>query len=206
MADVSRKQFKEGELETLSRLIADTNEGLTGSQIEFFLRATNNEDVDPGNTKWRRLYNALANKQNNTQAGNCVLSFISKSLTPSRFVDKSEYYRNLLEKINTVLLFHGLEFRDDGKFHLVRAAQTLTESEIRASKLHEKVASRNLHAHLLYFCRAELLQENYFHAILEASKSIASMIRAKTGLVTDGALLIDEAFSGSSPLLKPVFP
>jgi conserved hypothetical protein TIGR02391 len=54
----------------------------------------------------------------------------------------------------------------------------------------------------LKFCRAELLQENYFHAVLEATKSIAWKIREKTGLNSDGAKLIDEAFSGKSPLLK----
>lgn len=202
MADTKRQMFKEGQLETLCKIIADTNSGLTGSEIEYFLRATGITDTDPMLTKWKRLYNALIHRQNETQAGNCVLAFISKSLAPSRFVGKSDFYRELLEKVNTVLLFHGLEFQEDGKFHKVASASTLSEAETRASKLKETIASRKLHSHLLKFCRAELLQNNYFHAVLEATKSVASMIREKTGLTNDGAALLDEAFSGNSPMLK----
>lgn len=203
MTDIIKRQtFNEGQLETLCKVIADTNSGLTGSEIEYFLRATGITDTDPMLTKWKRLYNALIHRQNETQAGNCVLAFISKSLAPSRFVGNSDFYRSLLERVNTVLLFHGLEFQEDGKFHKVASASTLSEAENRASKLKETIASRKLHSHLLKFCRAELLQNNYFHAVLEATKSIASMIRDKTGLTSDGAALLDEAFSGNSPMLK----
>jgi uncharacterized protein (TIGR02391 family) len=53
----------------------------------------------------------------------------------------------------------------------------------------------------LRFCRAELLQENYFHAVLEAAKSVAEKIRNRTGLRGDGAALVDAAFGkGSSHL------
>ena len=47
----------------------------------------------------------------------------------------------------------------------------------------------------LRFCRAELLQDNYFHAVLEATKSVADKIRAKTGLTGDGADLVDQALA-----------
>ncbi|WP_096186863.1 TIGR02391 family protein [Evansella halocellulosilytica] len=202
MQKVNRKTFNEGELETLCRIIADTNDGLTGSQIEYFLRMLNFKDIDPTLTKWKRLYNALANRQNQTNSGNCVLSFISKSFAPSRYIGNKDFYDVKLEKINTILLFHGLEFKDDGKFHKVRSTNTLTEAENRASRLTERITSRHLHPHLLKYCKKELLQNNYFHAVLEATKSIASMIRTKTGLESDGAKLVEEAFGGSNPLLK----
>ncbi|AJE54296.1 TIGR02391 family protein [Paenibacillus polymyxa] len=197
-----RKMFNEGQLETLCKIIADTNSGLTGSQIEHYLSASRIKDTDPILTKWKRLYNALVNKQNESQTGDCVLTFISKVLNPSRFVGNSDFYRSILERINTVLLFQGLEFQEDGKYHTVRSAKTLSEAEARASKLEETITSRKLHSHLLKFCKKELLQNNYFHAVLEATKSIASMIREKTDLTSDGATLLDEAFSGSSPILK----
>jgi uncharacterized protein (TIGR02391 family) len=198
----NRKPFNEGELESLSRIIADTNTGITGAQIEHFLKILNYKDIDPFNTKWKRLYNALGHRQNETRSGNCVLSFISKSLAPSRYVGRNDFYIETLEKINTILLFHGLEFKDDGKFHPVQSAKTLSEAEIRVSKLTEKFTSRKLHPFLLKYCKKELLQDNYFHAVLEATKSIASMVRKKTGLLSDGARLIDEAFGGGQPLLK----
>ena len=54
---------------------------------------------------------------------------------------------------------------------------------------------------MLRFCREELLQDNYFHAVFEATKSIADKIRGKAGLVIDGAELVDKAFSVGNPLL-----
>jgi uncharacterized protein (TIGR02391 family) len=35
---------------------------------------------------------------------------------------------------------------------------------------------------------------NYFHAVLEAAKSVAQKIRDQSGLLSDGAELVDEAF------------
>ena len=47
---------------------------------------------------------------------------------------------------------------------------------------------------MLEFCRAELIQENYFHAVLEATKSLSAKIREKSGLTTDAAELAMSAF------------
>ena len=45
------------------------------------------------------------------------------------------------------------------------------------------------------FCRDELVKDNYFHAVFEATKSVADKIRRKSGLLADGSELVDEAFS-----------
>jgi len=61
-----------------------------------------------------------------------------------------------------------------------------------------------VHADAICFCCAELLETNppnYFHAVLEATKSVAQKIREKTGLSGDGADLVDPAFSIARPLL-----
>jgi uncharacterized protein (TIGR02391 family) len=63
---------------------------------------------------------------------------------------------------------------------------------------------RQVHPDVLSFCRTELLQDNYFHAVFEATKSVADKIRQKSGLSSDGARLVDEAFGNSGatyPLL-----
>ena len=56
---------------------------------------------------------------------------------------------------------------------------------------------------MLSFCKAELLVDNYFHAVFEATKSIAEKIRIKTNLTSDGSELVDHAFSykGKIPYL-----
>ncbi|HEY2975864.1 MAG TPA: TIGR02391 family protein [Pyrinomonadaceae bacterium] len=60
---------------------------------------------------------------------------------------------------------------------------------------------RKVHPDVLRFCRPELLQENYFHAVFEATKSVAQKIRDKTGLTGDGAEIVDRAFGVGNPLL-----
>ena len=47
---------------------------------------------------------------------------------------------------------------------------------------------------MLRFCRAELVRNSYFHAVLEATKSVANKIRQRAGVKSDGAALVDDAF------------
>jgi len=64
-----------------------------------------------------------------------------------------------------------------------------------------------VHPDVLAFCRAELLQQNYFHAVLEASKSVADKLRTLTGVTagsaSDGARLVDTTcFPSASPQVR----
>ena len=54
---------------------------------------------------------------------------------------------------------------------------------------------------MLKYCRTELMQDNYFHAVFEASKGLAQRIRDMTGVQLDGAALIDRVFALDRPLL-----
>ncbi len=47
------------QIESICKTIADTNDGLTGSEIAKVLGDSRISDVDPLNTKWKRLYNAF---------------------------------------------------------------------------------------------------------------------------------------------------
>jgi uncharacterized protein (TIGR02391 family) len=60
-----------------------------------------------------------------------------------------------------------------------------------------------VHPDVLEFCKPELLEENYFHAVFEATKSVAEKIRVKTGLGKDGTELVDTAFSTKNPGSSP---
>ena len=51
------------------------------------------------------------------------------------------------------------------------------------------------------FCQAELVADDYFHAVLEATKSIADKLRDRTGLGDDGTILVDRALGGNPPML-----
>ena len=73
----------------------------------------------------------------------------------------------------------------------------------RADDLRAELSRRNVHPDVLAFCRAELLQQNYFHAVLEASKSVADKLRRRANLTGDGSPLVDAACSLSSgPVIR----
>lgn len=201
MATDKKRYFSQGQIERIAKILGDTYSGLTGSDIGHMLASTKIKDVDPENTKWKRLYNAFVEQHNSRNSDNYILKFIAKALEPSRFAGDSGQYHQIMDDLNVILSFQGLKFLDDGKFHTTKIAKTLSEAEKRVSSLKRTVAERNLHPELLAYCRSELLEDNYFHAVLEAVKGIASMVRKKTCLSTDGAELIDTAFSGTDPIL-----
>lgn len=194
--------FSSEELEVICKYLADTNFGLTGSEIGNILNQIQVEDIDPQNTKWKRLFNALANWQSSNSSGHKVLSFISKALSPIKFVGKFDSFKVKVKPINDILAFYGLEWCDNGKYKKIEKISSLSEAEKRASNLKDKLINRNVHSFILNYCNAELLADNYFHAVLEACKSIASYIRNITGLTSDGSQLVDEAFGGNNPLIK----
>lgn len=198
----SHEIFTAGELESIARALGDTEMGLTGSEIAHTLQKARVHDVNPEMTKWKRIYSALVTTQNETQTGICVINFIHHALAPTRYVGKRQLFDLRREEVNTVLAFRGLQFLPSGKFRVVTKASTLTEAERRASELRERLRDRDVHPDVIVFCRAELLQDNYFHAVLEAVKSIDSKLKTRTGLDFDGSELYDAAFGGTMPRLK----
>ena len=91
---------------------------------------------------------------------------------------------------------------EDEALELLVGREALDTDQRRADDLRAELKRRNVHADVLHFCRAELLQQNYFHAVLEASKSIADKLRSKTGKDGDGSALVDATCSlNSGPLI-----
>ena len=166
----------------------------TGTQIGYYLEQTRLLDTDPSITKWKRLYNAFVNYQNKNQESNKILIFIQKTLSPVRYADNHELFEEYRIDINKRLLFIGLELLDNGKFRKVTEAKTIPEAQQRADNLKSKLKDRQVHPDVLLFCKAELLQDNYFHAVFESTKSVADKIREKSELTMDGSDLVDKAF------------
>ena len=196
--------FSAEQLEGIAKVLGETETGLTGSEIGHVLLKSQIIDVDPSATKWKRLYNAFANNQNQKQSGNYIIAFIHKSMSPVRFTNNKEQFEYLRESLNVTLAFSGLKLDEDGKIRETNRASTITEAEERAKNLKNSLITRNVHREVLKFCKAELLQENYFHAVLEASKSVANKLRNLSGLQSDGAELVTDALSlgkTSTPLI-----
>ena len=175
--------------------LADTDTGLTGSEIGTLLRSCSIDDPHPTITKRHRLFEALSARQERDRCANNVAAFIQAAMSPVRYTSDSDLFELRRNELNKALSFAGLHLGDSGKLQIVETARTLTEAEERASRLRAELKRRSVHADVLSFCQAELLQRNYFHAVFEATKSVAEKIRRRTGLPGDGAALIDPAFS-----------
>ena len=200
MATKFRKCLPPNVLEMISNVLGDTSQGLTGTEIHRFLLQANIEDIDPTLTKRYRLYNALANEQDKNRCSNQILNFISYVLAPSRFVDAPNEFERLRNAVNQQLAFVGYELKADGQYREIDSASTISDVQIKVDNLKQELENRKAHREIFKYCKAELLQNNYFHSVLEANKGLFQRIRDLSGIETDGNTLIEQVFS-SNPIL-----
>ena len=194
--------FSQSQLEAIAAALGDTSEGLTGTEIGHLLATCRMSDPTPtGTNKRDRLYNAFAESRNSRQDRRAVLAFIRHAMKPERYARCPERFEPMRMNLNRALAFAGLAVDASGKLSEGERAQTLSEAERRAQELKENLTARGVHPDVLRFCRAELVADVYFHAVLEATKSIADKIRNRTGLGDDGAILVDRALGGDPPML-----
>ncbi|CAH7053374.1 Hypoth_Ymh domain-containing protein [Vibrio chagasii] len=184
-----------GIIESICKVLGETSNGFKGSEIGKLLYEAGIDDIDATDTKWKRLNAAIANRQEQDGCANNVIHFIQIAMTPARHIEHLEWFNDTRYKLNQVLSFAGYILGDNGKVSHTSKASTINEAAARASKLKEHLVSRHVHPDVLYYCKEELLVDNYFHAVFEATKSVADKIRIKTGLTSDGANLVNEAFS-----------
>lgn len=193
--------FNSQHLEAVCRVLADTERGLTGTQIERLLQEIGVTDVSRNMTKWKRLFNALAEAQYKHEVGNHLIMLINRAMDPVNYARDSGAFNWRRDELNVVLAFSGFNVREDGKVAHADKATTLDAARARAGRLKATLKSRNVHVEVLKYCRAELLDENYFHAVFEATKGVAERTRQLSGLTQDGAELVNKAFSIQNPLL-----
>jgi uncharacterized protein (TIGR02391 family) len=190
--------FPEGQVEALAKVLGECG---SGTDISRVLRDRNLVDGSGESTKWRRLYWVFLDCQKQHGCANHIIDFVRSFLTPARFVGRNDEFESRRSELNSILAFAGLEFGPDGQFRNVDAAKTLDEAERRARTIRSKFVGRRLHPEVLKYCQSELMQDNYFHAVFEATKGLAQRIRDTTGIQADGANLVDQVFSIDRPLL-----
>ena len=125
---------------------------------------------------------------------NGVLHLIKILNEPVVYAGDLDGFTQFSSGLNRILRLYGLEYRDDGEFHEVAPARTLTEAELRARALENKIASRRVHSEVRRYCREQYTQDNYFEAVVEAYKGLAERIREKTGQTIDGTQLMRQSF------------
>ncbi len=187
--------FSAEHTEALCRILADTSDGLTGSEIGQILTQMKLEDPASDITKWKRLFSAFAVFQNKHQVGNAVIVFVTRAMSPARYTERPAVFESRRLALNRVLAFSGLTLLETGQVAKCSQAQNLDESLRRASHFKSRLESRNVHAEVFRYCTPEILAKNYFHAVFEAMKSISGKVRSISGLTGDGAQLVERAFS-----------
>ena len=190
--------LSDAQLEQIAHLLGNCG---SGSEIDRMLESCSMEDNSGESTKWKRLYWVFRDYQQRNRCANQVLHFIRTFLAPVRFVQDNEKFESSRKSLNAVLAFSGIEYGPDGKFSRGKLAETIEEAEQRVRTIRAKFEGRRLHPEVLKYCRAELLQDNYFHAVFEASKGLAQRIRDLSEVQADGAALVDRVFGSARPIL-----
>ncbi|HUZ52193.1 MAG TPA: TIGR02391 family protein [Streptosporangiaceae bacterium] len=188
--------FSASVAEQVCKVLADA---VTGSEIPNLIAVLKIAEP-PGSqqaTKWKRLFNAVAERQNRQGDGRPLLRLVTDVMAPVRFESPARF-NEIRARLNERLLLSGYQVLEGGKLARAKPAATLSEAQRRADDLRSELSRRDVHSDVLLFCRAELLEQNYFHAVLEASKSVADKLRTLTGVTGDGTPLVDATCSMSS--------
>jgi uncharacterized protein (TIGR02391 family) len=194
--------IEESTVRSLCEVVARTDGGLTNEEIDELLARARIADptppAPPGTyniiSKRDRLFTALSTRQRRDGCGNAVLAFVAKALAPVRFHDAPNAFEAFRTEVNVPLAFAGFYIDEAGKLRPKRQAETLSDARRRAMRLRSQLVDRGAHPRLLRYCVAEIDDDNYFHAVLEASKSLADEIQRRTGCTEDGVPLIDAVF------------
>lgn len=188
-------------LEAVCRVLGDTGDGLTGQEIGYILADMEVEDPSAGMTKWKRIFNALALQQNKHQVGNHLIMFVNRAMAPARFVQRPEQFHRMQDGLNVALSLAGYAVNDQGKVVRTTQETTVAGAVARAKRLKSTLEARGTHSQVFAYCTAELLADNYFHAVLEAVKGVAERLRQMSGLTIDSAELVNQALSTKAPII-----
>lgn len=189
---------------SISKIIGEI---LTGSKITSMFQILDFPDFDiihsrpATSTKWRRLEESISSKCISTKSAKPLFSVIQYVMKPQNFIDSPDEWFSSTKSINSQLIFYGFELTDSGKIRKINAVESFSEAKKRLASFEDKLSLYEIHPEIYKYCREELFVENYFHAILEASKGIMDRVRDISELDKDGTTLIDLAFRKKQPLV-----
>ena len=81
------------QMEQLARTLG---EEVTGSKLPLLLGQVYLKDTPELSTKWKRIYNAFVEYQNEKRCSNQIMHFIKLVIEPANYLGHLDYYKNLL--------------------------------------------------------------------------------------------------------------
>ncbi|MBD8069777.1 TIGR02391 family protein [Bacillus sp. PS06] len=208
------KTLSEQHLKAICDVLADTNKGLTRTEITNLLNQCKVELVEDGRSnkgyihtfglsksKW--LYNCFVMEINNKQSFENIYLFIEKAMDPVSYTSekKRDKFDFLFEELNKVLLLSGLLITNEGKLIPAERAKTLDEVDRRVNSLKKHLYNRAIHQEVTKYCIKDYLRKDYYDAVFESAKGLAERVRIISGLTTDGGALFQKAFSKNDPYI-----
>jgi len=188
--------LSQDQIEAISKALGHTEEGLTNVEIDSFMATCRIENYDEISTKWKRLNHCFWNQQ--VRDGNSlkIEKFICVAMSPARYIRTESRYEVVRLNLNKALSFVGYYIDVAGNIcSAEQKSKTISEAEKRAEMLRSGLSLRGVHGRVLYYCKAELLVDDYFHATQEAVKGVFDRLRELSGDKDDGHRLVDGVLS-----------
>lgn len=150
-----------------------------------------------------KIKGILMQEQRLIGTGDCVIGFLETTFELQRWAGRQSRFEEFRDKINALLVFAGWEVGKDGKCSQRPAAMTHEDAALITSRrLITELKKRNAHAEVFKYCQAELVAEDCFNAVLEATKGLAERIRKMSNLDLDGHKLVAKALEGKTPVVR----
>ncbi|MGO2265821.1 MAG: TIGR02391 family protein [Vagococcus salmoninarum] len=199
-----KKKIDNTIIEIVSRVLA---EELTGYKIDKMFAFLNFKNFDEAmnkgytSTKWKRLNESIIHECRQKSNATPLFRAIEYITQPAEYIDEPTNWENLLSSLNKKLIFYGYMINDSGKVSEIDAVTSFSDAQKRLTSFTDRLSNYETHPEVLKYCSNELFSENYFHAILEASKGLLQRVRDLSMSTSDGSTLINEVFINKNPIL-----
>lgn len=198
------RPFKLTQLEAIARIFADTEEGLTGTEIAHLLKECRIPDPSPSLPKEKRLLKALAEYQDDRQFGNHVVMFINRAMNPANYKTTRDLFVGRQMQLARILAAARMTVGDDGRVRRLRLSPDADDPISREERLVAALKARGAHEAVIDVCRADHLETSFCLVVFEALQRLTAKIQLLSGLTVHGTDLARQAFSisaGKRPLI-----
>lgn len=196
---ILKPKFKRVTIGKISKLMGEI---LTGSGITKMCQVMNISDTSKESTKYKRMEFIFEKYYMRQGDHRLIVKMIEYVCDPIRYERDLNNFKCTLNRFNSIIGYEGYSVALNGKIIEIEKIHTITELKQKVNAFKEKLEERNIHAYVINFCTEELINENYFHCILEAAKSLLERIRSMSGLNYDGNILIDHCFKKENSIIQ----